>query len=252
MAESFLNSRTGNLPNFGTNSNDDYQKTCLTFASEYRKGIRTKREQKPKKAEERMQSNWDAAHSEALCEYFIKGMSFAAIARAINAKFDTFYTRSAVLGRAARMGLAAAGRAQAGSPPVSIAETVRVIRVHERTHSMPWRLPPVFKATETAPLRCAGVLPRHLSLTELERIDCRYPYGGDADGEAITFCGLRRRPGSSYCAAHFDLSRGPGTKSERGADLILLKAAARPAWTVDQAEVDAVCAEFVHLDRSME
>ena len=38
-------------------------------------------------------------------------------------------------------------------------------------------------------LRCVGITPRHLSLVDLEPGDCRYPYGGDAEGEAITFCG---------------------------------------------------------------
>jgi GcrA cell cycle regulator len=52
--------------------------------------------------------------------------------------------------------------------------------------------------------------------------DCRYPYGGDERGEAITFCGHPQRAGSSYCAAHFDLSIGPGTASERAADRALL------------------------------
>jgi GcrA cell cycle regulator len=45
---------------------------------------------------------------------------------------------------------------------------------------------------------------------ELEAGDCRYPYGGDADGEAITFCGHPKREDSSYCTAHFHLTRGPG------------------------------------------
>jgi GcrA cell cycle regulator len=171
-----------------------------------------------------MQSNWAPAHSKALCECFTKGMSFSAIARAINAEFKTSYTRNAVLGRAKRMGLEVAGQSQDGTKPLSIAETPRLLRIRERNKSRPWRLPPIFEATETAPLRCADVVPRHLSLMGLERSDCRYPYGGDADGEAITFCGHPRRRGSSYCAMHFKLSIGPGTASERAAHRILLNA----------------------------
>jgi GcrA cell cycle regulator len=74
---------------------------------------------------------------------------------------------------------------------------------------------PVFERTETAPLRCVEILPRHLSLVELEPGDCRYPYGGDAEGEAITFCGHRRRLGSSYCAPHLYLTREPAATPER-------------------------------------
>ena len=56
---------------------------------------------------------------------------------------------------------------------------------------------------EPVELRCVDVSPRHLSLVELEAGDCRYPYGGDEEGEAITFCGHPRREGSSYCAPAF-------------------------------------------------
>jgi GcrA cell cycle regulator len=72
-------------------------------------------------------------------------------------------------------------------------------------------------------LRCVGIAPRHLSLLELENGDCRYPYGGDAEGEAITFCGHPRREGSSYCVSHFHLTSGLGTASERSAGKVLLR-----------------------------
>ena len=59
-------------------------------------------------------------------------------------------------------------------------------------------------------MRCVEVEPRHLSLIDPTRGDCRYPYGGgDEEGEAITFCGQPRRRGSSYCKPHFNLSRNP-------------------------------------------
>ena len=86
------------------------------------------------------------------------------------------------------------------------------------------RLPrPILKRASALKLRCVGIEPRHLSLLELEVNDCRYPYGGDRDGEAITFCGYPRRAGSSYCVSHFHLTRGPGSASERGAVKVLLR-----------------------------
>jgi GcrA cell cycle regulator len=171
-----------------------------------------------------MQSNWAPAHSKALREYYARGMSHSAIARSINAEFKTSYTRNAVLGRATRMGLAVVDQPRDGTKSPSITETPRLQRIRERANPRPWRLPPVLEATETTPLRCADVVPRRLSLVDLERGDCRYPYGGggDADGEAITFCGHPRQPGSSYCAAHFEFSIGPGTASERSAGAVLL------------------------------
>jgi GcrA cell cycle regulator len=180
-----------------------------------------------------MQSNWPPAHSEALREYHARGMSYSMIADAINVRFRTAYSRNATLGRAQRMGLAGADqrKSEPESPTVvtsNLPETspdASLFRIRRRATSEPWRRPPVFKAIKVARLRCADVVPRHLSLIDLERCDCRYPYGGDADSETITFCGHPRRRGSSYCAAHFKLSIGPGTAAERDADRVLLKIA---------------------------
>ena len=71
-------------------------------------------------------------------------------------------------------------------------------------------------------------IPRHsrgglLSFAELAEGDCRYPYGGDKDGEAITFCGHPRFRGTSYCAPHFHLTRGPRIEAERPAGPFTLR-----------------------------
>ena len=49
--------------------------------------------------------HWPSEHSDALRDYFCKGMSYAEIGRQINARFGTAYTRNAVVGRAKRLGL---------------------------------------------------------------------------------------------------------------------------------------------------
>lgn len=49
--------------------------------------------------------HWPSEHSDALRDYFLKGMSYAEIGRQLNARFGTAYTRSAVVGRAKRLGL---------------------------------------------------------------------------------------------------------------------------------------------------
>jgi GcrA cell cycle regulator len=82
---------------------------------------------------------------------------------------------------------------------------------------------PRFEREETVKLRCVEIDPRHLSLMDLEPGDCRYPYGGDEEGEAITFCGHPQRRGTSYCAAHFHLTRGPSIVSERSAGSVSLR-----------------------------
>src|ERR1700709_548167 len=122
-------------------------------------------------------SDWPSAHSETLREYVAVGMSYSAIADAINKKFATSYTRSAALGRAKRMALDGPGRSETRrflvptdeSPSVEIGtRTTRERRVSEF-----WRLPPVFKATEIKELRTADIIPRNLSLIELKPGDCR-------------------------------------------------------------------------------
>lgn len=179
-----------------------------------------------------MQSDdWKSEHSAALCEHLARGMSFSAIAEAINAKFNTVYTRNATISRARRMGLAHSDSDERPSPPPqeaalpklpetrSLSETkwLSETRSHRQRRAAEfWRRPPAFES-QPAELRCADVVPRHLTLMDLAPGDCRYPYGGDTEGEAITFCGHPKRLGSSYCAAHFDLAAGPGTAAERAA-----------------------------------
>ena len=170
-----------------------------------------------------MQTDWVPEHCEALREYLAKGMSFAQAADAINARFRTSYTRSATLGRARRMGLAGAHRARARMRPARKAAVPRRRKRRERPQAEFKRPMPVSECAEPTKLRCVEIVPRHLALIDLEPGDCRYPYGGDADGEAITFCGHPRRTGSSYCAPHFHLTRGPGTAAERAACAVLLR-----------------------------
>jgi GcrA cell cycle regulator len=149
-----------------------------------------------------MQSaDWTQDQSQALREYVAKGMSYSAIAKAINARFKTTFSRNAALSRARRMELVGPGRPDRLKPPPVTPLKTRLVR-EGGAAGMPW-FPPTFKSVEMPKLRCADVVPRHLSLMDLKRGDCRYPYGGDAEDEPITFCGHRRRPGSSYCAAHF-------------------------------------------------
>jgi GcrA cell cycle regulator len=165
-----------------------------------------------------MQTDWPAEHGEALRHYLAAGMSFARAADAINARFKTCYSRSATIGRAKRMGLAGPDRLldrpepRPQSRPQASAPRLHIPR--ERYADELIRRLPIFEAEEPVELRRADIDPRHLSLLDLKAGDCRYPYGGDADGEAITFCGHPRRRSSSYCAAHCDLTRGPAFAPE--------------------------------------
>ena len=168
-------------------------------------------------------SNWAPEHSGALQEYLALGMSYSEIAIAINAKFGTRYSRNATISRARRTGLGGTERPHDPTPVAPKEEQLssRLLRV--RLAAMSKWLVPEFERVETPALRCVDIEPRHLSLLELEAGDCRYPYGGDADGEAITFCGHPKREDSSYCRAHFHLTRGPGAIPGRIVSAALLR-----------------------------
>lgn len=170
-----------------------------------------------------MQINWAPEHSDALRECLAEGMSFAESANAINARFNTAYSRNATIGRAKRMGLAGSGRRAGLNRSPQRLSAPRLHKNCERQPAESKRPVPVSERAERIKLRCVQIVPRHLSLMDLEVGDCRYPYGGDDDGEVITFCGHPQREGSSYCAGHFHLTRGPGTASERAAVPVSLR-----------------------------
>ena len=173
-----------------------------------------------------MQSwSWAPQHCDALREFVGAGLSFAEAAAALNERFGTGYTRSAVIGRAKRMKLVIRARPQQGPklkmpkqrPPASKALAGAPMQ------AIPEQAAPVARRTEPVKLRCVGIQPRLLSFAELADGDCRYPYGGDRDGEAITFCGHPRFRGTSYCAPHFHLTRGPRIEAERPAGPFTLR-----------------------------
>ena len=166
--------------------------------------------------------------ADALREYLARGMSYSEIAEAINAKFNTAYSRSAAIGRAKRMGLSGPDRPT--DPPDALARRAAQTQCRTAAPDRASAMRPnscgrrrCSNGRRPPKLRCVEIVPRHLSLVDLEPGDCRYPYGGDEEGEAITFCGPPAAGGSSYCVPHFHLTRGPGTSSERAAGTVLLR-----------------------------
>jgi GcrA cell cycle regulator len=164
-----------------------------------------------------MQSTWEEAHSAALRELVAKGVPFSEIARALNERFGTAYTRNAAIGRARRLGLSVPQRADPAGPfPAAKKPDAR--RIHQkraRNLANSAGKPDTLERAATLQLRCVAITPRHLALVDLEADDCRYPYGGDVEGEPITFCGHPRREGSSYCVSHFHLTRLPELLEKR-------------------------------------
>lgn len=168
--------------------------------------------------------HWPSEHSDALRDYFLKGMSYAEMGREINARFGTAYTRNAVIGRAKRLGLILP--AWMTSPSIVPSLPGEACPLSPRRLALPYlNVPPksAMKPVVRVELRCVGVQPRLIPLVELAGEDCRYPYGGDKDGEEIAFCGHPRQPGSSYCSPHARLTRRSGTASARAAGPVVLR-----------------------------
>ena len=169
-------------------------------------------------------TSWAPEHSDALREHLALGLSFSEAARRINSKFKTDYTRNAAIGRAKRMGLVGPGGPK--TPPRVVPPPLERPYIPATSRSRSTALFPFAPEpgkAEPLNLRCVEIEPRHLSLVELEHGDCRYPYGGDEEGEAITFCGHPRHTGSSYCTAHFHLSRNPIAPAEDAEAAALLR-----------------------------
>ncbi|HLG79964.1 MAG TPA: GcrA family cell cycle regulator [Bradyrhizobium sp.] len=175
-----------------------------------------------------MQANdWAPEHCKALQDYLALGMSFAEIAREINARFGTAYTRNAAIGRSKRMKLTAPRRPAKLLKPRPQTKAQTAVKSHENRTTKPAGPVPAaaqpVRRPDPVKLRCVGISPRLVSFAELEPSDCRYPYGGDKENEPISFCGHPQLPGSSYCAPHFHLTRGPGTESERAVAPVVLR-----------------------------
>jgi GcrA cell cycle regulator len=176
----------------------------------------------PEKANFMQSFIWAPEHSGALRDCLSWGMSYGQAADAINARFGTEFTRNAAIGRAKRLGLKTVSARKV---------LLRPRRPDRRPESLPKPPPKVARPdASVAPvpvkplkLRCVGIKPRLLAFADLEPGDCRYPYGGEEEGETYAFCGHPRIPHSSYCRPHHALTRGPGTASERMAVPVALR-----------------------------
>ena len=145
---------------------------------------------------------WAPEHSDALRDCLSRGMSYGQAASAINARFGTEFTRNAAIGRAKRLGLETASVRKvlpSRRRPGRWGEAVP--RIPQKNAPQKAVQPISAAAPASAPepepvkpvkLRCVGVKPRLLAFADLEPGDCRYPYGGEKEGEAHAFCGHPR------------------------------------------------------------
>ena len=99
----------------------------------------------------------------------------------LNAIFQTSYSRSAVIGRAKRMGLAGP---RSREPAEAIAGRRGAQSAERRRSTMrPNAAADFSNPANRSNSAVSTSMPRHLSLIDLLSSDCRYPYGGDEEGE---------------------------------------------------------------------
>jgi len=154
----------------------------------------------------------------ALRGFLESGMSYSRIADAINAKFNTAYSRSAAIGpRQANGGLPVPTRRTGQESPMSAKAPAAVPTT--RTPSAGVHAAPCQRSRRRgdgkAPLcrdRAAPIFRSWISNAATADI----LYGGDEEGEAITFCGHPQRLGTSYCVTHFHLTRGARLSHRNG------------------------------------
>lgn len=147
-------------------------------------------------------------------------ISFTDMVDVLKKEFGCDYTRSAIIGCSKRLGLK-------GKKPTSSANHRPRLRIVAANSNSTRKRVIQVTDTELPALRCVEVIPRNLSLLELEKGDCRYPYGGEVEGDAITFCGHPKIDDSSYCRAHFALTRRPVVNKINNHDRYLPRAAVR-------------------------
>lgn len=149
--------------------------------------------------------SWPENHSKKLAEFVVGGeKSYAQIAEALNAEFGTEYSRNSCIGRAGRMGLSNPFQIKTAKkePAPPLAKRARLVRANSNSTAL--RLIHVNEPTSPSGLRCVDVIPRGLTLLELQPGECRFPSG---EGSEITFCGHSILASFSYCAPHRALTQ---------------------------------------------
>lgn len=157
---------------------------------------------------------WPDHHADLLRILAAKGGSASEIASELNGEFGTHHSRNAVIGKIRRLKVPWNTSRQFAS--YSAPKLPRKPKARAVTLPKPWKAPAIKPPRALTALVCAGVVPKGIRCVDLEPRHCRWPYG-----EAVlTFCGHERTENQTYCLAHWQLSRGEGTRSEREANRV--------------------------------
>lgn len=174
---------------------------------------------------------WAKEHDDAIRRMAGEGMAASAIAQALFDQFGFTVTRSAVIGRASRIGAefvsarAVKARQARLLPRVRMARAVLEKALKPARVAKPVKQPPAPEKVEDRPPEPEIAIPEAkgfaplpgvepVSFMDLTREHCRWPVSG-LHGPVTHFCGAPRKDGLSYCQSHAALSKGKGTSNER-------------------------------------
>ena len=167
---------------------------------------------------------WNGERDDALRALLADKATFEQAAAELNTKFGTVYTRSAVGGRAMRLGVKASRigmterqRQHNRDLLQKGRETMRLKRAKVAAEPVVQPRPaiPQFHRDNLAGLRCAEVEPMNVKLLDLADNGCRFPTTGWPASGPTLFCNHPQVDGSSYCLDHLAISIGPGTRQEQ-------------------------------------
>ncbi|HZZ62495.1 MAG TPA: GcrA family cell cycle regulator [Roseiarcus sp.] len=162
---------------------------------------------------------WTEETIEVLKRLALEGRSARVIAEALGAP-----SRSAVIGKANRVGIklngggsgaAPGGRpARSERPRASTAPRSKTVSCKQAPAPAPAREPRkpkwIFAGAEVGEMRRIG-------FDEIRELDCRWPLG-DPLSEDFAYCGLQPAPGRSYCAGHCRMAyQAPKAMANRAA-----------------------------------
>lgn len=158
----------------------------------------------------------DERHVEALEKHWAAGLTCSQISAELARDFGASYSRNAVIGKISRLGLVnpkakgfKTGPFKRKSKPRQA--RTRITRVNSNSTVMRATSSP---QTDLPTMRCVEVVPRNLTLMELDDTTCRYPYGDQAP---FLYCGHFVDGDGSWCLDHLALCTGRGTTAERAA-----------------------------------
>lgn len=160
-------------------------------------------------------AGWTATEVAQLRGLYTAGLTASAIAG------ETGRTRNSVIGKVARIGLAAADRARKPRPLRLGGVAARVLITNAKRRKAPAiaEADAQLDAVDFGHPVTEVLAPGHIGkpLLELDAHECRYPLGQTAEDPRVLFCAApTMHAGMSWCAYHFRICYRPALEREPG------------------------------------